>query len=219
MNEYNLSDILEEVHRREFAVFDNSPQHDFSYRHRRAMKKILSVKSERRGIRCLPPSKRIALIAVLIFLTLFTVTVGAAAINGFIRKEHRNNTQLFAANAENSPSIIEYEYYLPVIPDGYKLHTRNATPYSVCIIYMNSQDCTLTLKQEVKNGYNHHFDRERTHFEKVNINGHYGLYLDFGNDNSNDGILVWDNDDYVLEIDGVFAKNELINLAKSAKVL
>ncbi len=39
-NEILLKEILEEVHRREFAEFDNPPEHKFSLRHRLAMKRI-----------------------------------------------------------------------------------------------------------------------------------------------------------------------------------
>ncbi len=224
MNEISLKQILEEMCLEEANEFENMkdiPHHHFSLRHRRAMRKILSVNQpERRGLRSLPPSKRIVIAVMLIFLALFTITASAVAIKGFIRKRHRDNTQLFAVNSENSPSKIEYEYYLPEIPSGYELQNKVTTPFSVCSIFVNPENGnTLTFYQDVKNEYDKHFDTERAVFEEMDINGNYGLYLDIGGENREHGDLVWDNGDYILEIAGDLSKSELVNLAQSAKVM
>ncbi len=221
MNEISLKQILEEMCLEEVNEFENMkniPHHHFSLRHRRAMKKILSANQpERRGLHHLPPSKRIVIATMLIFLALFTVTASAVAIKGFIRKRHRDNTQLFVVNVENSPSLIEYEYYLSEIPDGYELYENDTTLYSVCKIYINSENRTLTFYQNVKKYYDQHFDNEKNSFEEVEINGHYGLYIDFGTEKREHGDLVWDNGDYILEINGDLSKSELISLAQSVK--
>ncbi len=116
------------------------------------MRKILSANQpEQRGLRSLPPTRRIVIATMLIFLALVTITAAAAAINGFIRKRHRDNTQLFAANAENSPQKIEYEYYLPEIPSGYELQNKVTTPFLVCSIFVDPENGnTLTFYQDVK---------------------------------------------------------------------
>ncbi len=226
MNEITLKQILEEIcleEANEFENMKNIPHHHFSLRHRWAMKRILSVNnqlisSNSRGLRILPPTKRIVILTLLIFLAIFTITAGAVAINGFIRKRHHDNTQLFAVNAENSPSLIEYEYYLSEIPDGYELYENDTTLYSVCKIYINSENRTLTFYQNVKKYYDQHFDNEKNSFEEVEINGHYGLYINFGTEKREHGDLVWDNGDYILEINGDLSKSELVNLAKCIKV-
>ncbi len=221
MNEITLKQILEEMCLEEATEFENMkdiPHNHFSLRHRRAMRKILSANQpERRGLRSLPPSKRIVIATMLIFLALVTVTASAAAIKGFIRKRHRDNTQLFAVNAENSPGLIEYEYYLPEIPDGYELYEKDTTKYSACKIYINSENRALTFYQNVKKYYDQHFDNEKKPFEEVEINGHYGLYIDYGTEKMEHGDLVWDNGDYILEISGDLSKSELISLAQSAE--
>lgn len=75
MYEYTLTEVFEELHQREFAEFDKPKRHIFSLRHRRAMNKILSPNQPRgNGLRCLPPSKRIAVIILLIFLAILTAT-------------------------------------------------------------------------------------------------------------------------------------------------
>ena len=82
MYEYTLKEVFEELHKREFAEFDKPPRHIFSLRHRRAMKKILSVNQpERHGLRCLPPTKRTALIVLLIFMAILTATACTVVID------------------------------------------------------------------------------------------------------------------------------------------
>lgn len=73
MNEYSLMEILEEVHRKEFAVYDTPPKHRFSLRHRRNMKSIFSPKSERfaPAKNKLTP-KTAMIIILLVFLALIT---------------------------------------------------------------------------------------------------------------------------------------------------
>lgn len=54
--------------------------------------------------------------------------------------------------------------------------------------------------------------------EEVYINGCYGLFIDFSSGGVVCSEVMWDNGDYILEIWGNMTKNELIDLAKSAKV-
>ncbi len=214
---------LEEAN--EFENMKNIPHHHFSLRHRWAMKRILSVSnhlvsSDSRGLRGLPPTRRIVIFTLLIFLAIFSITAGAVATKGFIRKQHCDNTQLFTVNSENSPSKIEYEYYLPEISSGYELQNKFTTPFSVCSIFVYPENGnTLTFYQDVKNEYDKHFDTERALFEEMDINGNYGLYLDIGGENKEHGDLVWDNGDYILEIAGDLSKSELVKLAKSVKTM
>lgn len=225
MGELTLRDILEEMcleEANEFANMENIPHQHFSLRHRRRMRKILSTnRPGRRSLRNLPPSKRVAAVVLIILLATFTFAAGAIAISGFIRKDHRDNTQLFPADIGNCPVRIEHEYYLSEIPEGYELYEKNINPFVVYIKYINptNQD-TLIFVQNVKEGYEQHFDNEKAIFEEeeIDINDYYGLYLNLGNKDREKGVIVWDNGDYIMEVKGFLSKNELINLAKSAKL-
>lgn len=222
MGELTLKDILEEMcleEANEFANMENVTHQHFSLRHRRRMRKILSTnRTGRRSLRNLPPSKRIAAVILIILLASLTFAAGAIAISGFIRKEHRDNTQLFPADIGNCPVRIEHEYYLSEIPEGYELYEKDISPFDVYIQYINptNQD-TLIFTQDVKEEYEQHFDNEKANFEEIDINDHYGLYINLGNKDREEGIIVWDNGDYIMEVKGFLAKNELINLAKSTK--
>lgn len=221
MNELTLKDILEEMcieEANEFTNMKDVPNHYFSLRHRRAMKKILSMENnERRELRSLPFTKRVTVISLIVLLALLTVITGVATVSGFIRRAHHDNTQLFATNFDNCPTSIESEYFLSDIPDDYKMFEKDTTAVDIYVHYKNSQGNNIIFQQTVKRDYTQYFSTDRAPLEEVDINGHYGLYLNFKNENMEDGVIVWDNGDYIMEIEGNFDKNSLINLAKSVK--
>lgn len=221
MNKPTLKDILEEMCIEEANEFNNMkdvPKHHFSLRHRRAMKKILSAeKQERQVSRSLPFTKRVAVVTLIVLLALNTVITGVATVNGFILREHQDNTELIATNTDNSPTSIKTEYFISDIPDDYKLFEKDTTAVDIYVHYKNPQGNNIIFQQTVKKDYSQYFNTDRTPLEEVDINGHYGLYLNFKNENTEDGIIVWDNGDYVMQIEGNFDKNSLINLAKSVK--
>lgn len=214
---YNLKEIMCEVYRQDFAEFDNPPRHYFSRRSRKKLNSILypnalqPVENSRR----IAPSKRIIIALLIIILMAVGITVGAAITNGFLRKEHSDNTELFTPATANCPKTIENVYYLPDIPEGYELHETVSDYLGVSSSYMNSNTgrC-MVLFQSVKDGYRSHVDNEHESLEEVNINGHYGLYLP----DCDGGLIIWDNGDYILELSGDFNKDDLLNLAKSTKL-
>lgn len=213
---YNLKEIMCEVYRQDFAEFDNPPKHHFSRRSRKKLNGILYPKSLQpaENTRRIAPSKRIIIALLIIILMAVGITAGAVISRGFTRKEHRDNTELFAVNAENTPKTIESVYYLPEIPEEYELYEVVSDNRSVFTSYMNyNTNRGMVLFQAVKEGYRDHFDNEHQTFEEVDVNGHYGLYLG----DCDRGLIIWDNGNYVLELSGDFNKDTLLDLAKSAK--
>ena len=87
MYEYTLTEVFEELHKREFAEFDEPKRHIFSLSHHRAMKKILSPDQPRQsGLRYLPPAKRVAVILLLIFLAILTATACTVLITDIMNR-------------------------------------------------------------------------------------------------------------------------------------
>lgn len=226
MNETTLKEILEEICEEEVNEYEKikPPYHFFSIRHRKAMKEILYPHRQSQPVeisskhRYIPVRKRLLIMTMVVVMAVMCITAGGAMIRGFNRKVYPDYTMLLAANAENCPKTIENVYYLPEIPEGYELYEENYNIYRVTKFYENIiTKREMTFAQDVKEGYTHKFDNERNTFEEVDINGKYGLYLKPNNENKISGTIVWDNEDYILQISGDFTKNELIELAKSAK--
>lgn len=216
MNDYTLAEVFQTVYRQEFSEFDNPPKHFFSLRHRKAMKEILYPQTTLMAAadRNIPLKKRVIIALLVILLSALGITAAAAISRGFTRKEHRDNTELFAVNAENAPKTIESVYYLPIIPDGYELYEQTRNSRNVFTDYINnSTNRTRSFDQHVKEGFSTHLDNEHFLLEEIDIDGKSALYFY----NNNYGILIYDNEDYILEIAGNFTKDELISLARSVE--
>ena len=221
MNDYTLTEVFNIVYSKEFSEFDNPPGHFFSRRHRKAMKEILypQTTSTFAVSRKIPLKKRVIIAVLVILLSALGITAGAAISRGFTRKEHRDNTELFAVNAENAPKTIEYVYYLLEIPGGYEFSENVSDPWHEATTYTNSVTRrNLVIHQIVKEGYKTHYDNEHSVLENICFDGHTGLYLHSKENEEVWGVIIWDNDDYVLEITGDFDKKTLIDLAKALKI-
>ncbi len=221
MSNTEFSQILEQVCMEEYAVPDKVLVHHFSFRHRKNMRRILDMPfSCPEPVRKLKPDRRtMCILIAAIFLALLTVSGAAYYISIFIMKEHRDNTQLFAFDVSGAPDTIRREYYISALPDGYFEADRMADPISIWTTYQHGDyaNNTIILTQTVKKGFDHHFNTEGYSFEEVEINGHEGLFISWACDERYWSEVVWDNGDYILTIDGMLPKKELINLAESTE--
>ncbi len=136
-------------------------------------------------------------------------------------KEHSDNTELFAKNTSGAPEKIEQVYYLAGLPEEYVEYERSFHLHWENVIYWynGAPYNTLMFSQDLKCEYNAHYNTEGYTFEAVEINGHDGLYIDYSGKGVILGCVVWDNGDYILSLDGDLTKNELLDLAESAKPL
>jgi len=230
MNEVTLDEILVAAHDAEFSQFDNSTEHQFSHKHNRAMKRIfkayekkaLSFKHDASRIEQAAPylrwnRKTVTMVLMIILLAALTgCTTVIYCLGGFKTDVQNDNTQLFAIDLEDCPQNIEEIYYLSEIPDSFELIDESISSFSVYKQYISTENNkTITLHQFEKTVFATHYNTEYSSLEEISIGEHIGIGLQC----DDTYIVVWDNGDYILEIVGTLTKNEVINLAKSAKVL
>jgi hypothetical protein len=233
MSESVLKSILEESARLEWVKYENAQEHVFSKKHERKMKHVFKL-FERNDCKLKPYigsrphyhfrfTKRniIVLLAVIFLAALAGCGVTYFTSKNFYGKVNADNTELFVINTENCPATIEDKYYLPCLPDGYEVSGTDSTPFYEWISYENpATEQTLTFCQFAKASFDStHYDTENQKFEGININGHSGLCLDYSSQGYNYAVIVWDNGDYIFELFGECSKNELYDLAKTAKVI
>ena len=233
MSESVLKSILEESARLEWVKYENAQEHVFSKKHERKMKHVFKL-FERNDCKLKPYigsrphyhfrfTKRniIVLLAVIFLAALAGCGVTYFTSKNFYGKVNADNTELFVINTENCPSTIEDKYYLPCLPDGYEVLGTDSTPFYEWISYENpATEQTLTFCQFAKVSFDStHYDTENQKFQEININGHSGLCLDYSSQGYNYAVIVWDNGDYIFELFGEYSKNELCDLAKTAKVI
>lgn len=215
-----FKNILQEMCDEEFAEYETSEEHKFSLRHRRKMKKLFreydkkyaSDVSEKKTTRS---RRRIA--AVVIAATIFIVscvTVGALTI-GFRHIQKSDHTEIFNIDYENAPLTIEYLYYISDLPEEYKLIDSDVDiDISAGFFYETEDGRIFKFDQVVKSVYKSYINTEKYKMEEIIVGDKNGVFIAF----ENESLLVWDNGDYVLKIYGDFTKDEMIDLAKSAKI-
>ncbi|MCM1062205.1 MAG: DUF4367 domain-containing protein [Eubacterium sp.] len=234
MNESDFKDILAEICEEEIAELNKLSPFKPSLHHRLAMKRIFALYEKKTHVTAInspmfltSQSKHLRLSKRLMII--FAVIICAALLTGFMLvyfsknfygTVYNDNTQLFAVNTENCPITIEYEYYISDLPDGFEMVEHDTSSFDVYTLYENtSTGQCITFSQYVKQKFSPHYNTEHHDLVSVEINGDEGLCIDFSDNKHNMVILVWDNGDYILEIDGDLSKNSAVNLAKSTEIL
>ncbi len=234
MNEKDFKAILAEVCEEEISELNKFPPFKPSLRHRLAMKRVFTAfeRNSRNTVISSPPvsashetrlnlRQRLIVIFAAIFcaafLTGFMVVYISSSFRGTV---YWDNTQLFAINTENGLPTIEYKYYLPELPDGFEIVEQFSSQSVVYTLYENEvSGQVISLYQSIKTEFTTHYNTEHNDLEEIEINGHGGLCIDFSDDEHDSSILIWDNDDYILQLSGDLDKESLLILAKSAKIL
>lgn len=230
MNEITLDEILIAAHDAEFSQYDNGPEHVFSRKHNRAMKRIFKayekriallnsdVMDKRNVISHFRWNRKTVIVMLMVFF--LAVLVGCSAIiyylGGFKIDVHTDNTQLFPIDLTGCPQSIEEVYYLSEIPSDFELLEESISDISVYTAYINSATGqTITFHQSIKTAFAPHYNTEKNKLEEISIGEHFGIGLE----GKKSYIAAWDNGDYILEVWADLTKSETINLAKSTKVL
>ena len=234
MNENVLREILTEICEEEIAELNKFLPFRPSLRHRYAMKRIFSsFEKSQRQTNSKPPrtsaaqnrplrlsTKLVILIAVIVCAALLTGFILVYISNSFRGTVNEDNTQLFPIDTENGLETIEYEYYLPDLPEGFEMAEHDVASFHMYAKYTNDlSGQTIMLSQWIKEKYSRHFNTEDNNFEEIEINGYNGICIYFSELEYVRSVVIWDNGDYILELEGNLPKNELVDLAKNAKVL
>lgn len=230
MSESVLKSILEESAQLEWAKYDSVPEHSFSRKHCRSMRRIFrQYDNKHHSYGISNSSKRIRITrktALILVLIVFLTTIAGCAVAYFISQSfrgevHSDNTELYVINTDNCPSFIEEKYYLSDLSQDFELLDTDSTPFYENTSYKNKlMGQIIVFRQWVKTEYDSsHYNTEGQDFEEIEINGHYGICLDFSPKGHISSCVIWDNGDYIFELSGDLPKNELIDLAKTAKIL
>lgn len=230
MNEISLDEILTAAYDKEFSQYDNAPEHIFSRRHNRVMKRIFKIYEKRtahlrqkiveqRNEKAQFRWNRKTVTAILIVIILAALAGCTAAIyyfGGFKAEPDTDNTRLFPIELENCPQVIEAVYCLPELPEGFELLETVTSDATVYTAYINNETKqTITLLQTVKEYFAPHYNTEHSTLEEITVNEHRGVGLQ----GTQSYVAAWDNGDYILEVCGDLSKSEVINLAKTTKIL
>lgn len=116
MNENVFAEILGESLKREYAKFDDAPEHKFSLKHRLAMRRIFSRYGRTRKeprVTCRSLKRRVFIaLVIVIFLTFLVGWLVMSNWENFRGVKYVDNTHIFPNDIENCPETIEYIYSL-----------------------------------------------------------------------------------------------------------
>lgn len=219
MSEEIIKEVLIEAYDIEFAELDRFKRHAFSRAHKRKMKALFnSLYNNSSEVKDLHPKlryhRRLSLVLVLIIMMiLLGITVVAIATNGFKFTTKPTHTQVLAVGWEEAPEIIE-NYYTIDVPDGFVLEDNSGSNLVHTVEYTKDNEF-IKFRQFAKKSYNATYNTEGYEYEELIIDDHNAFYIQWNNYN----LLVWDNTDYVLEIQSTMHKESLIELAKSTKII
>lgn len=236
MSEDILKRILQEIGDEEIAEYQKIPAFKPSLRHKLAMKRIFARFEKNMRKAAVPDTfepvltatnrhrrlstRLMIIIAAIVCAALLTGAVIVYFSKSFHGTVFPDNTRLFAVNTENCLTTIEYKYYLPELPEGFEQVKQVTKSTDVDTIYKNKLlGQEIMFSQYTKNCFSPHYNTEHQKFEEIEINGHNGLCLDFSDDEHYSSLIVWDNEDYILEISSDLSKKDVINLAKNAEIL
>ena len=240
---------LEEWADREWEELANAPEFDISKKRERAMKRIFRLYERntrkfrpRPAVKVGSATKKILIAVLAVFLALIAGCSAAYFIShGFESTVYANYVEISLYNGiDDCPSILENSYYLSGLSEDYTVVHKSDTDAYKSFLYRNTQTGKLVMfGYGVKSRYEvipEWFDTENGKLSEFKINGNYGLYYEgektsivtvnnlFGafrdyNDHSNINSCLWDNGNYIFEIYSDLPKKDIVNLAKSAKVL
>lgn len=229
---YTIDELISGYYENELLKAEDIPLPRFSLKHRIRMNRIFRQFSKnRRSVsnkelpavlsteavhKPLTLRKRLLIAALIIILLAFvTGFVIMFRSNGFEGIVYNDNTHLFAINTEGCPPTIERVYVLSVVPEGYELiesSTRGASEYT---LYRNPQtNQELIFKQWVKSEYNAHINTEGYELRETEINGCNAVCIDFTDEKEIGSMVIWEDQDYILELNCDFGLDESLKLAQ-----
>ena len=227
---YSVGDLMAMYYENEFSAIEEIALPKFSARHNRKMKKAFDVFTKRQtsvynqpvsttAKRPLNIRKRILIAAIIIIcLAVLKGCVIAFISNIFRGTVYNDNTYLFAFNIGDSPTVIEEEYTLSVVPEGYDLYKSSSSAIQQFAIYRNDDNKELIFKQTVKSEYNSHVNTEGYLIEEIDINNYDAICVEYERTTGISSAVIWNSDEYILELYGNFAKEELIYLANCNEI-
>jgi len=227
---YSIGDLMAMYYENEFLAVEEASFPQFTAKHNRKMKTAFDIFAKRqvsvynqpiltKSKSPLSIRKKILIAAIIIVsLAFISGSVIAFISNSFRGTVYNDNTYLFALDIGDSPTVIEEEYTLSVIPDGYELYESSSSSINKSTVYRNNDNKELVFIQTVKSKYNAHINTEGYDIEEIFVNGCDAIYVEYQRETGIDSLVVWNNDEYILELHGNFTKEELIDLANCNEI-
>lgn len=227
MNEQDIFAMaLQEFLTWEIAEYQKIPDHRFSRRFNRKMKKLMHTPQPDLNLnsRHIPLKRAIA--AAMLAIILAALLTGATFAVYKLWEHYRieDNTlfsMLYITDIANAPKTLEEEYRIGADMSGYDFEVILQDEYCNMVNYSKPNgDITIsiTFSQTTKEFSEQLFlntENAIVQPTEIVINGYQGIYFETYN---NIHAVIWSTDKYVFYISGYeISKNELISLAEAVQ--
>ncbi len=228
-NSYTIGNLFSMYYENEFSSVEDIELPDFSAQHKRKMKKAFRMFDRNKKMYCnaystskvqrsLSLRKKILIaVMIVVFLAVATGCVVAFVTNSFRGTVYSDNTHVFAFDSDDGPDTIEQVYQLKSLPDNYTIYSTDRSDKYAFTIYKNDNK-ELVFTQTVKSEFNPHINTENYTFKEIKINGCDGICYEYIHNDLIDSLVIWNNQSYILELEGNFTKDELVELANINEV-
>ena len=210
-----IAKALQDDFENDIAQYESLPDHRFSFGFRRKMKKLLAPDKTCVRVPRLPLKKSVRLALIVLVTAIITGAVFTVHFTqSFHGKVYSDNTHLFVVDPNGSPDRIQTAYRLSVVPEGYELYeVYESVVFGVHVLYKNSADDLLIFDQNIKESYNSHINTEKGVLEETSVNGCDAVCIQFEYEESTSSLVMWNNEKYILTLDGIMSKEEIVDLA------
>lgn len=99
------------------------------------------------------------------------------------------------------------------------MYDVSATSTDITVMYCNPDtEQVLVFGQTVKSKFHPHINTEGYDLQETKVNSCNAIYIEYINAYGVSSTVIWDNEDYILELFGNFDNNELRDLAISNEI-
>lgn len=214
-----LENVFNENFNSDIKALEGMKPHSFSERHNKKMNKL--IKRQRKPYFKLisTAGRRAACVIVAVIVasaSALSVKAIREAIFDFITNIFSDHSVVTTESGTEIgyPKIVENEYYISDLPDGFIIGDTIRNDVSINVSYFND-DKYILFSQYTKSVYEETLDNEHTRFEKINDEtGQEYLMISTEADIS----FIWDNGRYIFEITSNLDKGTTLDLCKSTKM-
>ena len=152
---------------------------------------------------------------IIILASALSVEAVREAIHDFLMNIFKGHTAVSVSGTiENYPTVIEEEYEIANLPEGFEQVDYYVDETSVFAMYINN-DKYILYEQTVRFDFSVNFDNSRSEFEHyTDISGHEYLIHDTGEDYC----ITFNNGKYIIRITSNLDKGDVVNLCKNTKI-
>lgn len=207
----------------DIELYNSLPDHHFSLRFKRKMRKLLSGDTNYPVLNIPHFSFRRSMKLALIVMVTALIT-GAAFVayklwDNYRIRDMRTYSFLDITNIDDAPTTIKEHYSVSVSTDDYCENVLLDDEYNYWVEYTHQKNGTaFSFQQTVKSSYKNVFLNTEDALEnpsEILIGGYRGIYFE-----THDGekCIIWDQGDYILDVSGYrIGKNILIKIAESVQ--